>query len=172
MTDPNKKNKKNKNKQTQNQAQPKDALSSILSNSLDTSSLLSKFNELLSQEKEIDFEKFDACEKNVRAEMENIQAVLTKIQQNKFEDFPDEEKKEPAPSQPSSNPQLDAHRKKLLGELNKKIEIFEDKIARLDAIPTEIDADPRLLPILQGLKENLQDDARRNRDLYRKFEIH
>jgi len=61
---------------------------------------------------------------------------------------------------------------RLLGELNKKIEIFEDKIARLDAIPTEIDADPRLLPILQGLKENLQDDARRNRDLYRKFEIH
>jgi len=98
MTDPNKqteskKNKKNKNKQVQNQNQPKDALSSILSNSLDTSSLLSKFNELLSQEKEIDFEKFDACEKNVRAEMENIQGVLTKIQQNKFEDFPDEEKK-------------------------------------------------------------------------------
>jgi len=81
-------------------------------------------------------------------------------------------KKEPAPSQASSNPQLDAHRKKLLGELNKKIAVFEDKIARLDAIPTEIDADPRLLPILQGLKENLQDDARRNRDLYKKFEIH
>ena len=53
----------------------------------------SKFNELMSQEKEIDFEKFDSCEKNVRAEMENIQTVLTKIQQNKFEDFPDEEKK-------------------------------------------------------------------------------
>ncbi len=99
MSNPNqtesKKSKKNKNKQTQNQAPAtgSNALSSILSGSLDTSSLLSKFNELLSQEKEIDFEKFDTCEKNVRAEMDNIQQVLTKIQNNKFDEFPDEEKK-------------------------------------------------------------------------------
>lgn len=82
---------KNKNKKKEGNANPSANLSSALGG-LDTS-IFDKFNQLMAQEKPVDFEKFNECEKRVREEMESIQIIISNIQGNKFDEFPDEPKK-------------------------------------------------------------------------------
>ena len=84
----NKKKKANKNTVANPTANPPANISSALAG-LD-SAIFSQLGSLMGQEKEIDFAKFEESEKNVRDEMESIKVILANIQNDKFDEFPDQ----------------------------------------------------------------------------------
>lgn len=89
---PDDKAKKNKNKKKKNQEGNAEPSLGGLGGALG-SNVFNQLNALMSQEIPVDFEKFDEHEKRVREEMGAIQDILSNIQANKFDSFPDEPKK-------------------------------------------------------------------------------